>query len=153
MSLRANQPFSNANFFFRNCILISFERNHDPCFVRDKMVDNPWVPIAAVVLYAGGIVLGKAYFANRPAWNWRKSMAMWNFGLSIFSAIGFLRTFPQLVHNMIHYTITENLCHDPESQYGSGATGFLGTSLLFEQISVSDKIMFLWRHPKNSPLQ
>jgi elongation of very long chain fatty acids protein 6 len=88
------------------------------------MVDNPWVPILAIFLYAVGIAFGRAYFANRPAWDWRKSMAMWNLGLSVFSTIGFLRTSPQVFHNLLNYTLTENLCHDPESQYGSGATGF-----------------------------
>lgn len=107
------------NFFH-----FSFEIKYDPVALRDKMVDNPWVPIVAILLYAVGIVGGQKYFESRPAWNWRNSMAMWNLGLSVFSAIGFLRTFPQLVHNLLNYTLTENLCHDPESHYGSGATGF-----------------------------
>ena len=88
------------------------------------MVDNPWIPILAVTLYGVGIVLGKQYFANRPAWNWRNTMALWNFSLSVFSALGFVRTLPQLLHNLFSYTLTENLCLDPESHYGSGGTGF-----------------------------
>ena len=82
------------------------------------------VPIVAVSIYLFGCVAGKYYFASRPAWNWRSTMALWNFGLSLFSAIGFVRTLPQLLHNLFNYTLTENLCLDPESHYGSGATGF-----------------------------
>lgn len=92
--------------------------------VRDRMVGNPWCPVMAVTLYGLFIVLGKSYFADRPAWDWRKTMAIWNLGLSVFSAIGFVRTAPQLFHNLINYTLTENLCFDPESHYGSGPTGF-----------------------------
>jgi elongation of very long chain fatty acids protein 6 len=69
-------------------------------------------------------VLGQQYFATRPAWNWRNSMALWNLGLSVFSTIGFVRTLPQLAHNLFNYSLTENLCFDPESHFGSGATGF-----------------------------
>jgi elongation of very long chain fatty acids protein 6 len=88
------------------------------------MAQNPWIPTLAVSIYIVGIVAGRRYFADRPAWNWRKSMALWNLFLSVFSAIGFLRTLPQLLHNLSHYTLTENLCLDPESHYGSGPTGF-----------------------------
>ncbi len=109
----------------RNILLsCSWERNYDPVYVRDWMVANPWCPILSVTLYGVLIALGKAYFNGRPAWNWRKSMAFWNLGLSVFSAIGFVRTAPQLIHNLINYGMTENLCFDAESHFGSGATGF-----------------------------
>jgi elongation of very long chain fatty acids protein 6 len=88
------------------------------------MVANPWCPILAVALYGIFIGVGKHYFDNRLAWNWRNSMALWNLGLSVFSFIGLLRTAPQLLHNLRNYSITENLCFDPESHFGSGATGF-----------------------------
>lgn len=87
------------------------------------MVANPLVPIIAVVLYGVFIVTGRSYFKDRPAWNWRTSLALWNLGLSVFSAIGFCRVFPQLVHDFYYYSVTENFCFDPENFYGSGATG------------------------------
>jgi len=102
----------------------SFEVKYDPVLVRDWMVSNPWCPILAVILYGVFIGIGKSYFESRPAWNWRNSMALWNLGLSVFSFLGFLRTAPQLFHNLLNYSITENLCFDPESHFGSGGTGF-----------------------------
>jgi elongation of very long chain fatty acids protein 6 len=87
------------------------------------MVANPMVPIIAVILYGVLIVAGRSYFQGRPAWNWRMSMALWNLLLSVFSAIGFCRVFPQLVHNFYQYSLAENFCFDPENFYGSGATG------------------------------
>lgn len=88
------------------------------------MVENPWVPIAAVFLYGVFILYGRYHFASRPAWNWRNTMSLWNLGLSVFSAIGFVRSLPQLIHNLMTYSLTENLCLDPESHFGSGGTGF-----------------------------
>lgn len=101
-----------------------FENQYDPVGVRDVMADNAWIPLIAVTVYGLAIYLGQRYFDNREPYNWRYSMAFWNLGLSVFSTIGFVRTLPQLVHNLVNYTVTENLCLDPESHFGSGATGF-----------------------------
>ena len=97
--------------------------NYDPVELRDWMVANPWVPAVAVLMYGVFIVLGKKYFTGRPAWDWRATMALWNLFLSVFSAIGFCRTLPQLVHDFYYYSVTENFCFDPESSYGSGSSG------------------------------
>jgi hypothetical protein len=99
------------------------ELEYEPVGLRDWMVANPAVPAIAVVLYGVLIVAGRSYFSTRDAWNWRTPMALWNLGLSVFSAIGFCRVFPQLVHDFYYYSVTENFCFDPENFYGSGATG------------------------------
>jgi hypothetical protein len=104
------------------------------------MVAHPMVPIIAVALYGVFIVAGRKYFEKRPAWNWRTSMALWNLGLSLFSAVGFCRVLPQLVHGFYHYSVTENFCFDPESFYGSGATG------LWVQLFVLSKFPYVLRN-------
>mmetsp|Transcript_59023 Transcript_59023/g.144415 ORF Transcript_59023/g.144415 Transcript_59023/m.144415 type:complete len:303 (+) Transcript_59023:202-1110(+) len=101
----------------------SAELSYDPVDLRDWMVANPWVPVAAIAAYMVFITAGKSYFDNRPAWDWRSTMALWNLGLSVFSAVGFCRVLPQLVHNFWNYSVPENFCFDPETFYGSGATG------------------------------
>jgi elongation of very long chain fatty acids protein 6 len=103
--------------------VISYEVQFDPVYNRDYMMEHPMIPIAAVVLYGILILIGQRYFATRDRWDWRRSMAIWNFGLSLFSCIGFIRTAPKLLHNLTHYTIEENVCFDPESHFGSGSTG------------------------------
>ena len=95
----------------------------DPVYNRDSMIAQPWIPVVAILLYGVGIRYGQAYFAPQPRWDWRISMAAWNLGLSLFSAIGFLRTAPTLWHNFTHYTLQDNFCFDPESHFGSGSTG------------------------------
>jgi len=104
-------------------LLTSFELDFDPVRNRDWMIEHPSVPIAAVLAYAAFIVFGQAYFANRKPWNWRRTMALWNLTLSVFSALGFLRTAPHLAHNLLHYSVEQNMCFDPEAHFGSGATG------------------------------
>ena len=120
LQCRSRRSYSSVRLF----LLHSFELNYDPVPLRDWMVDNPWLPIVAITLYAVGIIYGRNRFKNQPAWDWRGTMAIWNLLLSTFSAIGFVRTLPQLIHNYTNYTVTENLCFDPESTFGSGATGF-----------------------------
>ena len=122
----AGVSFENLACLYPNLfgsVYFNFELNYDPVPLRDWMVDNPWVPVLAVTLYGVGIGYGRRYFADKEPWNWRRSMALWNLFLSTFSAIGFVRTVPQLIHNFTHYTLTENLCFDPEANFGSGASG------------------------------
>lgn len=107
------------------CLLAGsrIEKDFCPVTVRDLMVNNPWFPIVSVIAYAALILIGKSYFSTRPAWNFRTTLACWNLGLSLFSLIGFLRTAPQLLHNLFYYGVQANLCFDAESNFGSGSTG------------------------------
>jgi len=99
--------------------MMSMEKNFYPTVRRDWMVDNPWLPVVAILGYGVMIGVGKTYFAKRDAWSWRPALACWNLFLSVFSLIGFCRVAPGLAHNLYHYSIAENLCMDPEQMYGS----------------------------------
>ena len=101
----------------------SWEVKYQPGHVLHLMMESPWVPIVAVLLYGVGIVTGKAYFRNRSPWNWRSAMSLWNLGLSVFSAIGFLRVLPYTIYILANNSIHQALCTDPEHTYGSGSTG------------------------------
>lgn len=88
------------------------------------MVAHPEAPYVAVALYAIFIYFGQNYyFAKNPAWNWRKTLACWNFGLSAFSLMGVIRLLPVLIHNFTHYTWKENYCMEGESHTGSSVSG------------------------------
>lgn len=117
---------------------VRWENEADVVPVRDWMVERPWLPVIIVLLYLLLIIAGKSYFKTRPAWNWRSAMAAWNLSLSVFSAIGFLRTAPRLFLLLRNYTWKENLCMDPESHFGSGNTG------LWVQLFVLSKIPYVW---------
>lgn len=88
------------------------------------MEAHPEVPIFIVLFYLTAIYYGQLYFKNRPAWNCRRALAIWNFSLSLFSIIGFSRTAPLLYHYLTNYSLKENFCFEPEHTCGSGSTGF-----------------------------
>lgn len=87
------------------------------------MKEHPNVPIIAVLLYGILIVVGQLYMKERESWGWRKTMAFWNLGLSLFSWLGMARTLPQLMHNLATMSLRDNLCEDPRISYGSGSAG------------------------------
>ena len=118
----------------------SYEIAYDPVPIRDWMVSAPWLPILAVVIYGLVIVVGSSYFKKRDPWNWRKVLAFWNLGLATFSALGFLRVMPQVVHNLIYFSFAQNMCADPEAHYGSGSTG------LWVQLFVLSKFPYVTIH-------
>lgn len=90
--------------------------------IWDAMVANPWLPFAVCAFYGLSIVLGQQYFASRPALDWRRGMAVWNLGLAAFSFWGFMRTAPQLAHNLYYYGWQTSLMEDPLSLFGTGST-------------------------------
>ena len=100
-----------------------FEKFYDPADVLVWMQERPMVPLWACFLYVVLILVGRAVMSTRPAWSWRKTLAAWNFSLSLFSWIGAFRTAPQLYYNLTSYTLRSNLCDDPAALYGSGSTG------------------------------
>ena len=121
-ALRASS-MEKTNIVSRTYPLSRFEWNFDPAPTRSWMVGRPIVPAVAILVYGAFCYFGQKYFATREPWNLRGPMALWNLGLSLFSAVGFIRTAPQLLHNLFNYSLTQNMCFDPESHFGSGATG------------------------------
>jgi elongation of very long chain fatty acids protein 6 len=84
---------------------------------------NPWVPVAAVVLYGIGIVAGQRYMADKPRFHWRYTLAAWNLFLSVFSFMGMIRTLPVILHYAPAQSLRDNVCGDPTAPYGLGSTG------------------------------
>lgn len=104
-------------------LYFDFEKNYDPMKALHWMSQHNMIPVFAVAAYAILIFGGQHLMAKRAPWNWRRSMAAWNLGLSIFSWIGMFRTLPQLAHNLMTMSVRDNLCLDPRATFGSGSTG------------------------------
>lgn len=125
-----------------------FELNYEPAPVLHWMMDAPMVPIVAVLLYGIGIVAGKAYFKNRSPWNWRGAMSLWNLGLSVFSAIGFVRVLPYTLHILATNSMQQALCTDPENTYGSGSTGLWVQMFILSKFPELLDTLFIVVHKK-----
>lgn len=108
---------------FARFALFRWEKKYDPIPALNWMKAHPNVPIIAVALYGILIVLGQRYMKDKESWGWRRTMAFWNLGLSLFSWLGMARTLPQLVHNLVTLSLRDNLCQDPRVTYGSGSAG------------------------------
>ena len=50
-----------------------------------------------VVIYLVLIVLLRGWMRNREKFELKKTIALWNFGLALFSIVGTVRTLPELV--------------------------------------------------------
>jgi len=85
------------------------------------MLAHPWIPMVACAIYYSAIRFGQAYFSTRPAWNCRNMMAAWNLGLAVFSFWGFMRTAPQLAHNLYYYGFEDTISDNPLSMLGMGS--------------------------------
>jgi hypothetical protein len=59
-----------------------------------------WVPFLACALYCLACFVGVRVMAGRPALSLRGPLRAWNLGLALFSAVGFLRITPHLVHTI-----------------------------------------------------
>lgn len=125
-----------------------FEKNYDPVSVLKYMQDSPMIPIWACIIYVVGIMAGRAYFSKRDPLSWRRVLAAWNFGLSLFSWIGAFRTAPQLYYNLTTYTLRDNLCDDPAALYGSGSTGLWVQLFILSKFPELFDTLFIVVHKK-----
>lgn len=129
-------------------MLFPFELTYDTVPVRDAMRNDMWTPIFACALYFAFIVAGRNYFENRPAWNFRKALAVWNFSLAVFSAWGFSRMFPHMIHNFYYYSWKENLCIDPETNVGCGSVGVAAQFFVLSKFPELVDTVFIVIHKK-----
>lgn len=112
------------------------------------MQSHPILPLVIVSVYGIAIFAGQRYMKNRPAWDWRRSMALWNFSLSLFSFMGMARTVPILLHNLTTKSIRDNMCNDAETSYGSGSTGLWIQLFVFSKVPELLDTFFIVIHKK-----
>lgn len=127
-----------------NPIYFDFEKYHeaDKHYVFNyvpvqEFLESNWVvPITAVTIYALFCYYGQKYMKNRPAYNFRSAMAVWNLFLSVYSGISALRCFTAF-HSLATRSLRDNLCIDPTTVYG-------GSFFLWTILFVLSKFAELW---------
>ena len=74
--------------------------------------EYPKIGIYASTVYMFVIFLGKWWMRDKPAYSLRRPLAMWNTGLVVFSAVGFLSLSPTfariLIDNGFQYSVCTN---------------------------------------------
>jgi len=141
MELTCQYPFLKSFYF-------DFELKYDVVEVRDMLVQIPYVPILACILYGLLIRVGQTYFKEKDPLNWRRAMTVWNLLLASFSATGFIRTLPYLVHILTTYEFRDVFCTDPENGYGCGTTGLWVQLFILSKLPELFDTMFIVVHKK-----
>ena len=109
---------------------------------------NPWIPFVASGFYVVAIFWGQHYMKDKPSWGWRKTLAAWSLLLSVFSTIGVFRTAPQVIHNLYHYGLRDNVCESPYMLVGSGPVGNWGFLFLLSKFAELFDTFFIVIHKK-----
>lgn len=99
------------------------EKNFNPFPVEDWMIENGWLPLVVVCLYLVLCYFGIQLMSTRTAFNLKYPLAIWNLFLSIFSAIGTLRTAPHLFYLLFFTSFESTVCETPVKGWGMGVTG------------------------------
>jgi len=103
---------------------LDVEKKYDVLPILDGMAANNYViPFVAVIVYFSLCYFLSQYMKNRPAYDLRGPLAVWNLFLSIFSMYGTLRVTPHLLDKMTRMTFEETVCDSAHTYYGAGAAG------------------------------
>lgn len=86
--------------------------------------NNYVIPVGAVVAYLLFCYFGTKIMKDRPAFDLRNSLALWNLFLSVFSTWGALRTVPHMLHRIATSSFEDTVCEHVYSAYGCGGCGF-----------------------------
>merc|ERR1711971_1392915 len=87
------------------------------------MKSAPWAPWLAIAVYGVAIFWGQKVMQERKSLNWRKTLAVWNLGLAIFSFIGTVRLLPYSLHIFFNKSMQDVFCHNARGSFAGGATG------------------------------
>ncbi|CAD1475080.1 unnamed protein product, partial [Heterotrigona itama] len=93
-----------------NTHLFDFEKNFVPQHAQVWMEDHFPYCFLYCTLYVILIFGGKYYMSNRPKFNLRRELAIWNAGLALFSITTMCRTMPAMFHLMRHHGLYYSIC-------------------------------------------
>ena len=72
----------------------SMEKLHD---WMDIALEFSWVPWSLSLVYLGGIHFGQQLMLNHTEFDLKPILFLWNLSLTVFSFVGFFKTFPAVV--------------------------------------------------------
>jgi len=91
--------------------IFHFEQDFEHTEVKTWMEEH-WRQVCGIAsgIYVLLIFGGQAYMSNRPAFQIRGLLTVWNFALAIFSIMGASRTLPELLHTFRNQGFYHTLC-------------------------------------------
>jgi elongation of very long chain fatty acids protein 6 len=111
-----------------------FEKNYSSIPGQEFAVNNPFIPVVVVILYALFAYYGQKFMKDRKPFDLAMPLAYWNLFLSIFSFFGMIRTVPHLLNNLRLMSMDQNLCTNAQMSFGDGACGLWVQLFIFSKI-------------------
>ena len=111
-----------------------YERNFDARKSVKFANENIKLPFFIVTIYLLLIIQGNNYMKYRQPSNLKKSLAMWNGLLCMFSFIGSIKTIPELLNQLSYKDFDKTICCPSRESWGNGTTGFWVMLFVYSKI-------------------
>ncbi len=90
--------------------MFEFEEKFVHSKTRELMLNYWTSAFYMCALYVLLIFSIQSYMKNRPKYNLKKVLVVWNTCLAVFSIIGASRTLPELIHVLSNFGIYHSVC-------------------------------------------
>jgi len=91
-------------------VIFAFEKKIDSHTFAQWMMENWTHSFGYSILYLIVIFGGKFYMQKRPRYELRPALAIWSAILAVFSLMGALRTWPELLHSIHNHGLKYSIC-------------------------------------------
>ncbi|XP_034939952.1 elongation of very long chain fatty acids protein 6 [Chelonus insularis] len=127
--------------------MFEFEEKFMHQKTRDWMVDHWQTSVYSGAIYVALIFFGRQWMANRPKYELRGLLTLWNLGLAIFSIMGVVRTAPEFYHVLKNYGFHHSVCV-PSFMYNR-VSGFWVWAFVWSKLpELGDTIFIVLRKQK-----
>ena len=108
--------------------LTSVELNYSLPYWRKWLSENSQSSISIIsITYIATIILGQLLMKNRAPFSLRRCLGAWNFFLAIFSLLGTIRTWPELIYILGNHGFKGSVCSRDHHNVASAFWGLLFT--------------------------
>lgn len=104
------------------------------------MTDNWHMSIAFALLYMLLVFTGKRYMQDRPKFELRRFLIVWNIILAVFSIIGTIRVWPDFIRTLAKHGVVHSVC---DNSYAYGITGFWSLMFVLSKLPELIDTMFI----------
>jgi hypothetical protein len=102
----------------------------------------PMLPLSVSIMYLLFVIVAPHLMEQRKSFQLKKSVAVWNFLLTVFSCCGMVRVVPCLFYLLKTSTFHDTICLDPE-YLDKGAVGLWSMLFVFSKMAELLDTVFL----------
>ncbi len=117
-----------------------FEEKENVDALSQWMKENWQLSILFSLLYIFLVFSGKVYMQNKPKYELRPFLIVWNIFLAIFSIFGTIRVWPEFLYTLTVRGMNFSVC---DSSYAYGVTGFWSFMFCFSKLPELVDTMFI----------